>query len=229
MEEEKTPSKIEAAIEQLNQDPYLLATITAIPGVGGSITQLITGIGQQIVQERHKRLLERLAEHLATVDEQSIRRDYFETPEGFDLLIKAMDESRRTRSEEKRDLIARILAGATLTDAGQGEYSPEEYLNIVADLTDKEWALARTIYTLQQGLSPRELDPSNKAEIWRMCAEDISKKHDIGANDLPLLLNRIHSAGLLDLFYVLYPGSPVPTYWVSPAFHKLIEFLQLRT
>jgi hypothetical protein len=64
------------------------------------------------------------------------------------LLIKALNESRRTRSDEKSELIARLLAAATSTDAGRGEYSPEDYLNIVADLTEKELEIARTIYTL---------------------------------------------------------------------------------
>src|SRR4028118_1234953 len=102
MEEESSSSRIEGAIERLNKDPYLLALITAIPGVGGSITQVLTGIGQQIVEERNAKLFKQLSEHLADIEEQSIRRDYFETPEGFDLFIKAMDASRRTRSDEKR-------------------------------------------------------------------------------------------------------------------------------
>lgn len=70
--EDRPPSKVQGAIEKLNRDPYLLAAITAIPGVGGSITQLLTGIGQQIVQERNARLFEQLSEHLARVDEKSI-------------------------------------------------------------------------------------------------------------------------------------------------------------
>src|SRR5687767_4541808 len=79
MDDERVPSKLEAAIERLNQDPYLLAAITAIPYVGGSITQVLTGIGQQIVQERNARLFEQLSEHLRTVDEEALRRNYFET------------------------------------------------------------------------------------------------------------------------------------------------------
>jgi hypothetical protein len=80
VEEEKSPSRIEGAIERLNQDPYLLAAITAIPGVGGSITQVLTGIGQHIVQERNQRLFERLSEHMKVLNERTIKDDYFETP-----------------------------------------------------------------------------------------------------------------------------------------------------
>jgi hypothetical protein len=227
MEEGKTPSKIEGAIERLNQDPYLLATISAVPVVGGSITQVLTGIGQQIVQERNKRLFEQLTEHMATVEEQAIKRDYLKTPEGFDLLIKALDESRRTRSEAKRDLIARILAGATSTVTGQSEYSPEEYLSIVASLTPRELQVARTLYDLQKDISLRELEPDNRMETWRSCVESMREKHAIDTDELPLLLNRIASTGLVDLIYVQYPGSPAPTYWVSAAFHKLMELLRL--
>ncbi len=60
--EDRTPSKLEGAIERLNQDPYLPAAIAAIPGVGGSISQILIGIGQQIVQVRHAKLFEQLSE-----------------------------------------------------------------------------------------------------------------------------------------------------------------------
>jgi hypothetical protein len=108
-----------------------------------------TGIGQQIVQERNAKLFEQLTKHLADVDEQSIRRDYFETPEGFDRLMKAMDESRRTRSDEKRNLIARILRGALID--GESEYSPEEYLNLISDLTPQELKVLRSAHRQRPG------------------------------------------------------------------------------
>ena len=119
--------------------------MTAIPGVGGSITQVITGIGQEIVQERNRILFQQLSEHQEALDDQAIKQDYFETEEGFDLLIKALDASRRTRSEEKRDLIARILAGAATTPE-RSNYSPEDYLYLISDLTIQELTVARLIY-----------------------------------------------------------------------------------
>lgn len=219
--------RIEDDLEELN--PYWLAVISVIPILGGSIAQLLSGMGQEIVKERNRKLFEQLSEEIKVFGEQTITKDYFETPEGFDEFIKALETSSRTRSEEKRTLVARILAGAASADADRGEYSPEEYLNIVADLTDKELAIARTIYTLQQEITPTELDSSNKSETWRLCKESIIEQHDIEVSSLTLLLNRLHSVGLLDLFYVTAPGSPVPTYWVSPAFRNLMRFLRLET
>lgn len=225
----RTYPSLEDELEKLN--PYLLAAISGVPIVGGSIAQLLSGMGQDIIQERNKKLFEQLADQIEVFGEQTIKKDYFETPEGFDLLIKVLETSSRTRSEKKRTLIARILAGASSADAERGEYSPEEYLNIVADLTDKELAIARTIYILQQNISPTELETNNKLETWERCKESIIEQHDIGANSLPLLLNRIHSGGLLSLFYeVLMGEDPVrPTYWVSPTFKDLMAFLRLET
>jgi hypothetical protein len=225
MEEEQSSSRIEGAIERLNQDPYLMSVITAVPVVGGSITQVLTGIGQQIVQERNAKMFEQLKEHLATVQEQSIRSDYFETPEGFDLLIKALDESRRTRSDDKRDLIARILSGAASADAERGEYSPEEYLNIVADLTVKELEIARIIYQVQQEDTASELE--KEPEVWFRQRNKIIAEHELEEDEFSLLLNRVASTGLLSVANANYPGYTVPTYWVSPTFYKLMKFLRL--
>ena len=228
MDEKNLPDKADELLtEVVNKDPLVLASISAIPYFGSTLATFFSAKWLEIYQKRTEALFDKFGEDLYELNEQTIKKDYFDTNEGIDLLIKATEQSAKTRSEYKRALIARILAGATSPDAGRGEYSPEEYLNIVADLTEKELEIARTIYTLQRDISPTELESNNKAETWRLCRESISKEHDIETKVLSLPLNRLHSAGLLDLFYVLYPGSPAPTYWVSPIFKNLMEFLRL--
>ena len=228
MDEKNLPDKVDELLTEVaNKDPLVLASISAVPYFGGSLATFFSAKWLKTYQDRTNALFQKFGKDLSGLEEQSIKKDYFDTDEGIDLLIKATEQSAKTRSEEKRAIIARILAGATANDERGSEYSPEEYLNIVAELTEKELNIARTIYTLQQDISPAELEPDNKAETWRLCRERISKDHGIEAEVLSLPLNRLHSAGLLDLFYVLYPGSPVPTYWVSPIFKNLMKFLRL--
>jgi hypothetical protein len=228
MDDEKVPSKLEAAIERLNQDPYLLAAITAIPYVGGSITQVLTGIGQQIIQERNSKLLAQLSERLANVDEEAIRQGYFETPEGFDLLIKAMDESRKTRSDNKRDLIARILRGAVL-DYERGEYSPEEYLYLVSDLTERELEAASLLYRRR---------PRSEMQL-RAWFGEMSENFGLDDSDVEMILARLEARGLIrysELAALDTSGySPEnrqyaprkSTISISPMFRKLMGFLEL--
>jgi hypothetical protein len=228
--DDRTPSKVEGAIERLNQDPYLLAAITAVPFVGGSITQALTGIGQQIVQERNARLFEQLSEHLATVDEQAIKQGYFETPEGFDLLIKAMDESRRTRSDDKRDLIARILRGALID--GESKYSPEEYLNLISDLTPQELMVLRSAYRQRPG-------PGMDFRMW---CHSAARQAGFDRRDLFMTLSRLEAHGLIQVVEkaagTRRSGSRtivrehkgldrIERIFVSPPFQKLMRFLDM--
>ncbi len=113
--EEKPPSlkeSLEISLEIIAEEPILRILLKHIPLVGDSLTEIAAGKGQQLIEARRDEFLQLLAEHLAALKDQAVRKDYFQTPEGFDLLIKALDEARRTRSKEKRDLYARILKGA---------------------------------------------------------------------------------------------------------------------
>jgi hypothetical protein len=107
MEEKNLPDKVDELLtEVVNKDPLVLASISAIPFVGGPVATFFSGKWLQVYQERTATLLRQLSKHLSNVDEQAIRRDYFDAPKGMDLLIRAVEESSKTRSDEKRDLIA---------------------------------------------------------------------------------------------------------------------------
>lgn len=213
--------------------PSILAGTSLIPRIGGSLTTYIALKRQQMSEKRTEELVNRVNE----IDKQALTVNFFNDEAGYDLFVQAIEASAKTRSEEKRDLIARILVGATRTDPEQEEYSAEEYLNLIEDLNEKELYIARTIYTGQREIqSPKELEPNNKAETWRLTQEALTRKHGIEADALPLYLNRLHLAGLLDLEYVVagfdahgfaVQEEAVPTYWVSSAFRSLMEFLNL--
>jgi hypothetical protein len=148
MNDEDRPSlkeSLNTSLEVIAESPTLRAVLNSLPAVGGSLNELLAGRGQQIMEQRRDDFLRRLAQHLETIEDQVVRKDYFETPEGFDLFVKALDEARKTRSKEKRDLYARILRGAII-DFERGNYSPEEYLYLISDLTVQEVRVARSIY-----------------------------------------------------------------------------------
>lgn len=230
MEEKNLPDKADELLTGwLNKDPLIPAAISTIPVFGGPLATFYSGKWHQIHEQRTKALLQQFGEHVSSLDQQALRKDFFDTPEGIDLLIQADEQSSKTRSDEKRDLIARILARATSTHSEQGNYSPEEYVNIVASLTVKELEVARTIYELQRiGPLPLKYDAEKKAEIWKACEQSIIGKHSIDGDDLTLMLNRITATGLLRLEYELYAsGFMYPTYWVAPTFDRLVDFMSL--
>lgn len=235
-EQPSLKESLDNTLEIIAGDPGLRALLSLVPYVGSSLVELSAGKGQQIIEERRNEFLQLLAERLERVEEQTVRKDFFETPEGFDLLVKALDENRKTRSRDKRELYARILTGAATASPDSKSSSAEEYLHIVSDLTLKELEIVRKMYDLQEsyikryidqeGQDPRKKYTGEETEIWRMQRETITKNLKIDNDELTQLVNRIASTGLISIRYINVPGSTVPTYWISPVFERLMEFIR---
>lgn len=65
-------------------------------------------------------------------------------------------------------------------------------------------------------------------EVWELQRDEIIRKHKLDTDYLSVFLNRIASTGLLSMVYEIYAsGATVPTYWVTPSFHKLMKFLSI--
>ncbi len=213
------------------------AMLSLVPHIGGSLVELFAGKGQQIIAERRDEFLQLLSERLGTVEERAVRKDFFETPEGFDLLIKALDEARKTRSKEKRELYARILAGAATTSSKNEGDSAEEYLYLVSDLTIIELKVARKMYDLQEdyirrymaqeGQDPRQKYTGEEREVWHKQREILTKDTGSDYSETIQLMNRIASTGLVDVSYINTPGSIAATYWISPVFERLMRFIRI--
>jgi len=231
---EQQPSfkeSLNTSLEIISEEPVLRALLNAIPYVGGSLNELMAGKGQQMIEERRDNLLRLLTEHMEAIEVEAIRKDYFETPEGFDLLIKALDSSRRTRSEEKRDLIARILRGAVI-DNETDRYSPEEYLYLISDLTVQELRVAKLLY---------ENRPKTDEKPWKEWEEKTSTALGIDRSDLHMALNRLGATGLIQQVIAGIDGGGAGDLWNSEAkygevnyfmvtqtFDRLMKFLELK-
>ena len=234
-EENRTPSfreSFETAGEIFSDSPSLKALAQIIgaglPGPFGAV--LATwGIGQidQIGKQRLREQLILLAEQLQSLENRAVRLDYFETGEGHDMLIKVLDEARRTRSRLKKELYARILKGA-IVDFEPREYSSEEYLYLISDLTEKEIKVAFSVY--EQHLPPDD-------EVWKTWAETVGSQVGMDIADLRFALGRIVSSGLLDrvewhrdpevdeLALIQFREDEVGFYRVTPGFKKLMRFM----
>lgn len=229
MEEQNALSKLdELTTELLNKDPLTLAVISAVPYFGGTLTTLFSAKWLKLYQERTRLLFQQLGEQLNNLDEQTINKGYFDTDEGVDLLIKAVEESTKTRSEEKRDLIARVLCGAVI-DYKQDTYAPEEYLYLISELTIQELRVARSMY---------ENRPETPAESWNRWEQHACDTIGIDKANLHTAISRLGSAGLLQSITAgLEEGKGVAMYvpeygeggryMVTEAFDRLMSFLQL--
>lgn len=224
------PDKVDELLtEVVNKDPLVLASISTVPYFGGSLATFFSAKWLKTYQERTDALFQKLGKHLNNLDEQTIKQDYFDTAQGIDLLIKATEQSTRTRSEEKRDLIARILCGAAMNHE-VSKYSPEEYLNLISDLTVRELIVARSLYETRPDV--------NLEGEWNRWEEKVNTDCGIDKPDLYMTLSRLSSTGLLQRVLAVVDGGGATRvnvydedksdyYIVTQMFDKLMKFLQL--
>ena len=238
--------RAEEASVAYEKNEALRAFVNVIPGIGGGLDVLLASGGQRS-RTRMIRFISDLQEdmkgRLEVIEDSLVDQDYLQSDEFFDLLLKAFDTSAKTRDEEKRRVCARILVESAILSKRQG-YSPEEYLDIVAGLTPRELAVAREFYEYWPKEKPSE--PEDNADVqehkdvqkqarkdWQAWQDMACKGVGIDGTDLQLILGRLQSVGLMtaDIGDFSIDGGPItetPRHWATPAFEKLMGFLERR-
>ena len=243
MEEERSTSSLSESLDNSGEIVANSPTLkTLIAAIGASIDTAFSGSpaplgsvlstwlvarADEIEKQRMEEQFVLLLQQLKTLEGQVVKRDYFETGEGRDMLIKALDEARRTRSRLKKELYAQILKGAIL-DFEQREYSSEEYLHLISDLTEQEIKVAFSAY--------EERLPPDESEVWKSWAQKVCSQLGMDIADLRFALGRIASSGLLGrVFWYgsahgVYATQPdedeVGMYRITPGFRKLMRFME---
>ena len=209
--------------------------VVAIPGIGSSLDLVFTSGGQRS-NERIRSLInamkEDMQERIEAIADSTVDEEYLKSEEFFDLVMKAFDATIRTRDDAKRRLYARILTESTIRSAREGR-SPEEYLDLIADLSPLELRVARSLYTSLPRARCERREAAEVYEAWRRWQDSVCTDASIDSADLRLILGRLDSSGLITEDAALFPSDvgPVdkpPLYWVSPAFEKLMQFLERR-
>ena len=122
--------RAEEASEAYERNMALRALVSAIPGIGSSLDIVLTSGGVRS-EERIRNLIDALKEdmqeRMETVADSTLDKEYLESDEVFDLVMRALDATIRTRDEVKRRLYARILTESTIRSKREG-HSPEEFL-----------------------------------------------------------------------------------------------------
>jgi hypothetical protein len=226
-------SRAEEASEAYERNTALRTLVVAIPGIGSSLDLVLSSGGRRF-EERIRDLIDALKkdmqERMETVADSTLDKEYLESDEFFDLVIKALDATIRTRDERKRRPYARILTESTIRSKREG-HSPEEYLDLIADLTPRELYVARMLYTDWPGEGDENRERDDLNEAWRDWQDKVRAEVGIDGADLQLILGRLRSSGLVTESIATLPigGGPIvdlPQYWVSPPFEKLMRFLE---
>ena len=229
MNEGHTPSfkeSLENSLVELAESPTL--QLLLYPVVPSPLREGLIGRGEVISRERLEEFLASLKEHLDALREQGVTEEkfnrFFTSEEWFDLFRDALAQASRTRSRDRREYCARILRGA-IADSDRKEYAPEEYLSLIADLSDLELRVAGSLYRLQRNQDHKDMDTGERWEAWQPIRDEVRREQQIDDNDLSIALERLAARGVVERSYTLFAGAPGLSYWISSAFDRFMEFI----
>ena len=115
----------EESILLYNDNSPLRLYLLGIPIIGSVIDTILTSKGQKISYDRLMNFFHELENEIKEIDERLINLEFINSEEFYDLLVKSIDLSIKTRHDEKRKLYARILKNRSIVE--KVEQNPEYY------------------------------------------------------------------------------------------------------
>jgi flagellin-specific chaperone FliS len=226
---EKLPSKyifdkIKPAIEKYSENALLRIAISEIPIIGSPLDIFLTTKAQKIINDRIMGLFSELKEEMSTLEDRIVDKDYIDSEEFIELFIKIIEASTKTRNKEKIKLYAKLLKGA-IKFQDRKKYSPEEYLQVLSELTIKELEVAKAIYRQQR--QKRRKDENELEWALRYGWEKLEKEcPSIPEEDFRFIFLRLRKSGLIQDLQNSYFYSKKVVFVISDVFRKIMKYLE---
>ena len=226
---EKLPSKyifdkIKPAIEKYSENALLRIVISEIPIIGSPFDIFLTTKAQKIINDRIMNLFSELKEEMSTLEDRIVDKDYIDSEEFIELFIKTIEASTKTRNKEKIKLYAKLLKGA-IKFQDRKKYSPEEYLQVLSELTIKELEVAKAIYRQQR--QKRRKDENELEWALRYGWEELEKEcPSIPEEDFRFIFLRLRKSGLIQDLQNSYFYSKKVVFVISDVFRKIMKYLE---
>ena len=225
---EKLPSKyifdkIKPAIEKYSENALLRIAISEIPIIGSPLDIFLTTKAQKIINDRIMSLFSELKEGMSTLEGRIVDKDYIDSEEFIELFIKTIEASTKTRNKEKIKLYAKLLKGA-IKFQDRKKYSPEEYLQVLSELTIKELEVAKAIYRQQR--QKRRKDENELQWALRCGWEKLEKDCPlIPKEDFQFILLRLEKSGLIRELPAGWFGEG-GIFVITDVFRKIMKYLE---
>jgi hypothetical protein len=215
----------EESILLYNDTSLIRSAIVQIPQIGSIIDIFLTSRGQQISYQRLLDLINDLQNEISEIQGKIDDLSFFESEDFYDLLIKAIEASLKTRHDEKREIYAKILASSYNYDNSNSE----SYIDIISELSIEELIVAKKMYELRTTTKDRFGEMKKEIRGDKdipVTDKDVLAYLEIGIpkEDFEFILLRLQRSGLLkEQIGGMLVGYHGGTYDITEMFKKLME------
>jgi hypothetical protein len=216
----------EESILLYNDNSPLRLCVLGIPSLGPIIDTILTSKGQKIAYDRLIGFIDELKNEINEIDERLINLEFVESEEFYDLLIKSIESSLKTRHEEKRKLFARIIVNRCTVD--KSDLNPEFYLDIISELTIEELLVAKKLFELKTTDEYEKLIKRQEKSEYIKQDQDVLALTDlpIEKDDYTFILLRLQKVGLIKEQTGMIIGYTGGVYNVTETFKKLRKSIE---
>ncbi|MDR3587506.1 MAG: hypothetical protein P4L59_19670 [Desulfosporosinus sp.] len=207
------------------------ALVQMIPAVGPLFDAALAIPGTKSKQQRLDLLLWLMYKGLILIEQRlstaeiDAGRGWMTTETFEDMVNAAIESAQKSRSREKILLNSMILTNL-INGTTDGVYSPEEYINVLNDLTPLEIKAILVFYRLYKDdiMSPGEniLGQANRIQAQEILAQELSVDND----ELEFIMKRLERTGFIKEIngtYLSYFGG---RFTITKTLLRLMDYLR---
>jgi hypothetical protein len=200
--------------EKYSKIPLLRAFVNAIPYIGGSLDVVLSEQWNAIYERRVEHLLHQLSEDLKNLEDK-VDKEYITSEGFFDLVYKILQESVKTRLDEKRKLFSKIIRDSITTQRDTQE--TEEVIDIIISMNQKD------LYFLIQIEAFTKTAPAHDFIAEKISPFINDKNFDV--DEVVRMLYRFSFHGILSYETTSLDLRKYIIFTKNPIFNQLIAYL----
>jgi hypothetical protein len=225
----KLEKNVERAAEVYADTPSLYLPVLAIPGIGSIIDTLFRHKASEVLHRRCTELWEATKAEVTRIDIDKIDKSFFESEEGYDLIVKAMHAAFETGNKDKMRLYARILISSGLLDKAKFRYYSKDFISLLLDLLPADLAVAREIYKQQKDTPADITDPEATSEVHIVRDSGFYRTPELlhlEKGEFDFALTKLVRSGLIRQVVGSYVGYNGDAYRITHTFRKMMDLIE---
>jgi DNA-binding MarR family transcriptional regulator len=217
-------SSNESLIEIYGGSGVTKAIVQLIPWVGTFINEILSEKSNKIKEKRLETFLNALYDCIKDLDKSTLKNNWINSEEFYDLLDRAISSSLKTRSKEKIQINAFILSNVLHLKENEQNFRPEEYLAALEDLTPLE---VKALLTIYQTDLLNETNKANGKEEHITYPVALQKECGLDSSEVIFMLKRLERTGFVTELTGAFIGYTGGEYITTSALKRLKEYLSL--
>lgn len=210
--------------ENINHRLY----ISNIPFIGGSIDLILSATAQNFIGRRIEKLLAELQIETSKLSFEKIDKNFLESEEWFDILLKSFEHTAKTRHEFKIKLFSKIITSSIRIDRKCDKEEPEMFLKLIDELLVKELQVLFIFYKMNKNPKTYPPLPENQNEkLINGNAKWINYYHtEFKEEELVSILLRLEKNGLIKEVVGMIVGYEGGRYEINSVTERFFNFIK---